>query len=128
MTAVPLLMYAIWSDAPQGDLLKGLARIHAIQSQSHALVPAGLFRFDDAHLPIGPGFVLFLAEVHWSPHDISGFLKRERLVPAGASVMAVVVDTKAYYLPWEHLPAGVAPRLRAFVEFHGRHHLVRGDT
>ena len=127
MTESRLLLYAIWSDAPEQDLLRGLQTIHRNQAELNDLMPERAFRFENVHLRIGDGFVLFLAEEHWSPGDIGGTFKGQQLIPPRASVMAVVVDTGAYYLPHHGLPEGFAERLKAFSDFHRRHGLVRRD-
>ena len=128
MTESRFFLYAIWSDAPERDLLRGLQTIHAQQADLYDLLPERAFRFGDVHLRIGDGFVLFLAEQHWSPGDIGGFLKGQRFFPARASVLAVVVDMATYYLAPHGLSGGCAKQLSALTDFYRAYRLVRRET
>lgn len=120
-----LLLHAVWSDAPEQHLLDALASVHDNQAKLFDLVPEAPFVFEDVHLQIGQGFVLFLAEEHWSPGDLCGYIKHRRLIPDGTSVMAVVVDVNAYYLPHHGLADEFQDRLAKIRLFREHHQLAR---
>jgi hypothetical protein len=55
----------------------------------------------EPYIRIGTGFYLVHAESHWSPGDVSGFLKSGQIIGCD-QVIAILMD-KQSYLPWHGL-------------------------